>query len=191
MDERPLTRHEEIRLGVAKYRYARVFLEYLDTAKKLLLLQNQQEDVKPARDLIRNGRVFNKDYTDISIAMERALNSRRNIYKALEDLAYPVGRFDADVEIAKENESYFWERLVEAVHEVPYNDSWKEKLWYQDNMLEQRFLLIADEYSADRIAYYQRELKDTLYYSTPSPDALEFDFRLGFGKMAQAAPFML
>lgn len=66
----------ELEIEKAKYHYARVFLEYLDVAKKLLELQALQPDVDPARELIRTGRNIYQDYKKVSISMERALYPR-------------------------------------------------------------------------------------------------------------------
>ncbi len=191
MGERSLTECEELELEMAKYRYARVFLEYLDSAKKLLDLQDLQTAVEPARDLIRNGREVGRDYEETSIAMERALSSCRNIDKPIEGLEYLVGRFDVDVRIAKENESRSWQRLVSAVNHVPDNESWDVGPWYEGSMSGQHDLLIADTHSADRISHYQRELRNALFDYTPSPDSLEVDFRLSFGKLVDVVPFAL
>ena len=181
MGERSFTL--ELELATSKYRYARVFLDYLEAAKKLLVLQNSLSAVEPAREVVANGHREGCVYKDISIEAERVLNPLRNIGRLAEELDYAIGRFDVDLELAKTVESRCWEALVKAVNAVPKNESWDGGPWYRGNMSAQHDLLIADSYSLDRIDHYQRELSDTLFEYTPSPDSLEVNFRLSFGKM--------
>lgn len=178
-------------LAMAKYRYARVFLEYLETAKKLLDLQDCLPAVEPARGLVSDGRDIHHDYTEDSIAMERVLNPRRTIEKPMEGLEFAIGRFDVDVEIAKANEACCWQALVDAVNSVAPDESWRASPWYGGSMSEQHDLLITDARAIDRICHYQRELRDTLFEYTPSPDSLEVDFRLSYGKLVDVVPFSL
>ena len=191
LDEEPFAEREEFEVEMAKYRYARVFLEYLDAAKRLLDLQALLPDVEQARNLIENGREIGRDYEEISIAMERALYPLRNIDRPLERLEYLVGRFDVDMGIAKDNESRLWECLVSAVNDVPDNESWDVDLWYEGSMSGQRDLLTVDTRAADRILCYQRLLNNALFDYTPCPDALEVYFRLSFGHLVDVVPFAL
>ena len=136
MDEEPLV-GENVELAMAKYRYARVFLDYLDAAETLLDLEGSLPAVEPARDLVANGRDVFGDYDEVSAAMERVLNPRRSIDKLMEGLEYAVGRFDVDLELARADESRMWEALVDAVGSVPRNESWENEdgwIWYRGDM---------------------------------------------------------
>ena len=82
MDEEPLE-GENVELAMAMYRYARVFLDYLDAAETLLDLEGSLPAVEPARDLVANGRDVFGDYDEVSAAMERVLNPRRSIDKLM------------------------------------------------------------------------------------------------------------
>ena len=152
---------------------------------------------KRARDLVANGRDVFGDYDEVSAAMERVLNPRRSADKLMEGLEYAAGRFDVDLELARADESRTWEALVDAVGSVPRNESWENEdgwIWYRGGMDGQRDLLTGDEKSADRIRYYRRELRQTLFdYAEhmPSPDALEVDYRVFFGKLVDTVPFAL
>ena len=179
----------ELERAMSRYRYGLVFLEYLDAAKALLELQGSLPDLEPARDLIRNGREVGRDYRDESIKMERILNSRRDTDNPTENLEFAVGRFDVDFREAKANESRLWEALVNAVDYLTRRDPEACAPWYEGNMSRQHDLLIADDYSADRISYYQDELRKTLYKSAPTPDCLEVTFRLSLGKLVDTVPF--
>ena len=196
MDEEPLD-GENVELAMAMYRYARVFLDYLDAAETLLDLEGSLPAVEPARDLVANGRDVFGDYDEVSAAMERVLNPRRSIDKLMEGLEYAVGRFDVDLELARADESRMWEALVDAVGSVPRNESWENEdgwIWYRGDMDGQRGLLIGDEKSADRVRYYRRELRQTLFdYAEhmPSPDAIEVDYRVFFGKLVDTVPFAI
>ena len=181
--------------AMARYRYVRVFLEYLDSAQTLVELNGSLPAVEPARDLVRNGRDVFGDYDDISIAMERVLNTRRSIDSLHEDLGFAVGRFDIDLELAEAKEARDWEALVEAVDAVPHEGHWASEegfVWFEGRMDEQGDLLTKDEHSLDRIQYYQRSLRSSLFdEDAPSPDALEVCFRLTFGKLVDVVPFAL
>lgn len=187
----------DLKLAMAMYRYASVFLDYLDAAETLLDLEGSLPVVEPARDLVANGRDVFGDYDEVSAAMERVLNPRRSIDKLMEGLKYAVGRFDVDLELARADESRMWEALVDAVGSVPRNESWENEdgwIWYRGDMEGQRGLLIEDEKSADRVRYYRRELRQTLFdyvEHMPSPDALEVDYRVFFGKLVDTVPFAI
>ena len=188
MGERSFNSNLELNLATAKYRYARVFLDYLDAAKQLLEMQNSLPAIEPARELLNTGHYSGNDYREASIKMERILDSRRNTGRQAEGLEYVVGRFDIDLELAKTAESRCWEALVKAVNAVPKDENWGVGPWFGGSMSKQRDLLIADDYAADRIRCYQKKLSDTLYEYTPSPDSLEVDFRLSFGKLIYTVP---
>ena len=179
----------ELKIAMAKYRYARVFLEYLEAAKGLLALRSCLSAVESARILTNEGRDVHRDYTEDSVAMERVLNTRRTIENPFEGLEYAVGRFDIDLDIAETKEAHYWRALVDAVNSVPNNEAWKAGPWYEGSMSNQHDLLTADEHAVDRISHYQRELESTLFQHTPSPDSLEVDFRLSFGKLIEVVPF--
>ena len=163
MDEEPLD-GENVELAMAMYRYARVFLDYLDAAETLLDLEGSLPAVEPARDLVANGRDVFGGYDEVSAAMERVLNPRRSADKLMEGLEYAAGRFDVDLELARADESRTWEALVDAVGSVPRNESWENEdgwIWYRGGMDGQRDLLTGDEKSADRIRYYRRRCSIT------------------------------
>ena len=186
--ERFLNAELELKSAMAKYRYVQVFLKYLDSAKALLELQGSLPDLEPARELIRNGREVGRDYEDISIAMERVLNPRRDIDDTTEELEFAVGRFDVDLEIARSNESHDWAELVNAVNSVLREASLDKSPWYE-GMSKQHDLLVVDAHSADRIEFYQEELRKNKFKHAPSPDCLEVIFRLSFGKLVNTVPF--
>ncbi|MCR5572327.1 MAG: hypothetical protein K6F57_00950 [Candidatus Saccharibacteria bacterium] len=179
----------ELERAMSRYSYALAFLKYLDAVKALLELQGSLPDLEPARELIRNGRLVGRDYRVESIKMERVLNSRRDTDNPTENLEFAVGRFDVDLREAKANESRLWEALVNAVNDLTCRDPEACAPWYEGNMSGQHVLLIADDYSADRISYYQDELRKTLCKSAPTPDCLEVNFRLSLGKLVDTVPF--
>ena len=192
-EERSLNENEELKLedSMAQYRYARVFLQYLDSAEELLDLENSLSAVEPARDLVDNGRDMYRNYDEASIAMERVLSPRRPFGGSLEELEFAVGRFDVDLDIARANESRNWQALVKAVNFVSHDESWTANPWYNGSMSEQHDLLVSDVRSADRIRYYRRDLCEMLFGKIPSPDALEVCFRLSFGKLVDTVPFTI
>lgn len=77
---------------------------------------------------------------------------------------------------------------------VPRNESWDGCYgwrWFEGGMDAQCDLLVGDAESADRIWYYKRVLHDMLFESTPSPDALEVNYRLCYGKLVDTVPFAI
>ena len=178
MGERSFFEHDR---NQAEYEYARLFLRYLDAARELAELNRHKPSVDSVDEIIKNGRENDRNYRELSIKAERALNPRRNLNKLSESLECLVGRFYADYKIASDAEADSWKRLVDAVEAI--QGAWDIGPWYNGDKDKQRYLLIADDRSDDRILHYQRRLSNALYENAPSPDWLEVSFRLSDGSL--------